>query len=95
MKTLENLAEGDYIAFGYNHNGGEPNEIFVANISFKREKYVTVHFMYGHHSIGETVNYEDIIAIGDMSASGKIKHWGGKFNILQPEHRLLKALEND
>lgn len=87
MKSIDELAKGDYIAFGFNYNGGEPNEIIVDNITevYKNKEtveQVLVHFAYGHHSLGEFVKREDILAIGDSQSKGKIKGWTGNYNIL-------------
>jgi hypothetical protein len=46
--------------------------------------------MYGHHSLSEYVEKEDIIAIGNQKGTGKIRGWSGNFDILQPNHPLLK-----
>ena len=87
---LNNLKEGDFIAFGFDYNGGEPNEIIVSNItSLGNRNDVLVHFNYGHHSLGEWVKKENIIAVGNPKATNRIKGWGGYFDILQPEHKLL------
>ena len=86
---LENLQENDFIAFGFNYNGGEPNEIIVDNITSVNKDEVLVHFLYGHHSLGEWVKKENIIAVGNPNAKNRIKGWGGYFDILQPEHKLL------
>jgi hypothetical protein len=86
--SLSQLKEGDYIAFPFTYNG-EQVEIIVDNITSVNDKEVLVHFLYGHHSLAEYIKKEDIIAIGDMNANGKIKGWSGKFNILKPNHDLL------
>jgi hypothetical protein len=89
---LLNLKEGDYIAFGFNYNGGIPKEIIVDNITKVYEDRVLVHFMYGYHSMAEFIDKKDIIAVGDnIFGTGKIKGWGGKFIILLENHPLLKT----
>ena len=89
MKNLTDLKEGDYIAFGFNYHGGEPNEIIVDTItSFHGDKCL-VHFLYGHHSLGEFVNTKDIIAIGNPEGESKINGWGGKYDLINPNHPLL------
>ena len=84
------LSENDYIAFGFNYNGGEPSEILVSNITKVYSDKVLVHFLYGHHSLGEFIYKKDIIAIGNNNSSGKIKGYRGNFEILLPNHPLLE-----
>ena len=86
--VLSNLKAGDYIAFQWNY-GFFGKEIIVDNITCVEDEKVLVHFLYGYKSEGEWVKKSDIIAIGDMSANGKIKGWTGNFNILLPNHELL------
>lgn len=90
MKSIDELAKGDYIAFGFNYNGGEPTELIVSNITqiYKDKKsiiQVLVHFQYANHSIGEFVKRENIWAIGNPEGTGKIKGWTGKYDILNQE----------
>jgi hypothetical protein len=87
---LDHVKKGTYIAFGFNYNGGKPSEIIVDNVTSTNETKVLVHFMYGHHSLAEYVAKEDIIAIGNPKGKGKIRGWTGNFDILQPNHPLLK-----
>jgi len=86
--VLSNLKAGDYIAFQWNY-GIFGKVIIVDNITCVEDEQVLVHFLYGYKSEGEWVKKSDIIAIGDMSANGKIKGWSGNFNILLPNHELL------
>jgi hypothetical protein len=82
MKSVEDLTKGEYIAFGFNYNGGEPNEIIVDNITEIYEKNVLVHFLYGYKSLSEFVKKEDILAIGNSKGKGTIKGWVGNYDIL-------------
>jgi len=83
MKSISDLAKGDYIAFGYNYNGGMPNEIIVDNITSIYEESVLVHFVYGLKSLSEIVKKENILAIGNNeTGEGKIKGWQGQYDIL-------------
>lgn len=91
-QLLEKLKPNHFIAFGFNYNGGTPNEIIVAPITSIERETVLVHFSYGHHSLGEFVRKEDIIAIADAMADDKIKGWTGKYRILKPDHPLLNDL---
>lgn len=86
--VLSNLKQGDYIAFKWDY-GIFGEEIIVDSITSIEDKQVLVHFLYGYKSEAEWIKKEDIIAIGDMSAKGKIKGWSGNFNILLPNHELL------
>jgi len=92
MKTIENLKSGDYIAFGFNYNGGEPNEIMVSNITSVSEYGILVHFMYGHHSLAEYVKKENIIAIGNTEGKSKINGWNGNFDAVNPNHKLINEV---
>ncbi len=90
MKSIDELAKGDYIAFGFNYNGGEPTELIVSNITqiYKDKKsiiQVLVHFLYGYKSLAEFVKRENIWAIGNPKGTGKIKGWTGKYDILNQE----------
>jgi len=82
MKSVDNLTRGDYIAFGFNYNGGEPNEIIVDNISFVENNYVIVHFMYGLKSLSEAVKKDKVLAIGNEEGKGEISGWEGNYDIL-------------
>ena len=82
--------EGQFVGFGFNYNGDKHDEIIVDRITMVMDDKVLVHFMYGYKSLGEWINKDDIIAIGDSKSSGKINGWTGNFNILKPEHPLLK-----
>ncbi len=83
------MKQGDYIAFGFNYNGGDPKEIIVDKITNVYDNDVLVHFLYGHHSLAEFIPKDKIIAIGNENGIGKIKGWGGSFDILKPNHPLL------
>lgn len=86
---LNNLKVGDYIAFGFNYNGGIPTEIIVSDITSIEENEVLVHFLYGYKSMSEYIKKEDIIALGNMDGQDKIIGWSGNFDIIQPQHKLL------
>lgn len=90
MKQVSDLKEGDYIAFGFNYHGGEPDEIMVTNISFAHPNYFIVHFLYGHHSLAETVYRDKVLAIGDSAGKNGIKGWNGNFIIVDKKNKLLK-----
>lgn len=83
-QKLKSLKYGDYIAFGFNYNGGEPKEIIVTNITSVYDDKVLVHFLYGGRSIGEFIKKNEILAIGNHKCTGKIKGWRGGFDILKP-----------
>lgn len=80
----------DHIAFGFNFNGGEPNEIIVSNITSISEHGILCHFMYGHHSLSEYVKEENVLAIGDnKNGTIEIKGWSGKYKRLKADSKLL------
>ena len=85
MKSVDDLTKGNYIAFGFNYNGGKPNEIITDNITEVYEKEVLVHFLYGYKSLSEFVKKEEILAIGNLEGKGRIFGWGGKYDILNQE----------
>lgn len=89
MKNLNQLQEGDYIVFAWFYNDPKEEEIWVARATCVYTDKVLVHFLYGYKSVAEFIKNEDVIAIGDKNATGKIKNWSGNYNILQPQHRLL------
>jgi len=75
MKSVDNLTEGDYIAFEHN------KEIIVDCVSKILKDKVLIYFM------GITIQYEikkeNILAIGNNeTGEGKIKGWSGKYDIL-------------
>ena len=88
-KTFETLSKGDYIAFRWTYNG-EKDEIIVTNITEVYEGRLLCHFLYGHHSMAEFVEKDDLIAIGNLE-EGKIKlrGWSGRFDVVQPNHPLI------
>lgn len=90
MKKIEDLKEGDHIAFGFNYNGGIPTEIIVDNITCKHGEEFLVHFAYGHHSLSEYVKPENILAIGNLEkGESELNGWSGKYDILQPDNQLI------
>lgn len=89
QQQLASLKPGDYIAFVWKY-GTFGEEIVVDNITEVYDNDVLVHFLYGYKSEAEFVKKEDIIAIGNPNGTGKIKGWTGNFDILKPDHPLLK-----
>ena len=87
---------GDYIAFGFNYNGGEPDEIIVSNITYIAENGLLCHFLYGHHSLSEIVKIDDVLAIGN-NKEGKVKLRGysGKFTVVKRNELLNKNIEKE
>lgn len=94
MKKIENLKVGDYIAFGFDYNGGEPKSIEVSNITSISDYGILVHFIYGHHSLAEYVKKENIIAIGNPEGKSKIHGWNGSFDVVNKKHKLIKEVTN-
>lgn len=83
MKTVDSLTKGDYIAFGFNYHGGEPNEIIVDNITQVYEDKVLVHFIRGWTSLAEFVKKDKILAIRNSeTGEGTIEGWSGKYDII-------------
>lgn len=87
---VENLTAGDHIAFGFNYNGGEPDEIVVAMITSKHPDEFIVHFNYGHHSLAESVKYQDVLAIGSPHGNMEIKGWSGRYIVVNHGSLLLE-----
>lgn len=92
MKKVSDLIEGSYIAFGFNYHGGAPDTIIVTNITKVYKDRVLVHFLYGHHSLGEFIKNEDIIAIGNPEGETKIRGWGGKYDLMENNKELFLSL---
>jgi hypothetical protein len=90
MKTLKDLKDGDYIAFAWQWNGDREKEVWVSNITTRQKGYSVVHFLYGHHSISEIIKDEEVIAIGNPDGTAKMPGWRGSFDVLLPDHELLK-----
>lgn len=95
LQAINNLNVGDYIAFGFDYNGGEPTSIEVTNITeiYRNEngdvELILVHCLYGHKSISEHIKPENVIAVGDKNGRGSIVGFSGMFEILHPNHPLL------
>ncbi len=89
MKKVAELKNGEYIAFGFDYNGGDPKEIMVADITSKHDGGFIAHFMYGYKSLSEFIKYEDILAIGNTEGKTKIKGWSGHFDLINSEHPLI------
>lgn len=87
---MKKFKKGQFVAFGFNYNGGEHDEIIVDRITMVMDNQVLVHFLYGHKSLSEWIHNDDVIAIGNSKSSAQIKGWTGNFDILKPEHPLLK-----
>ncbi|VVB84036.1 Uncharacterised protein [uncultured archaeon] len=83
MKTLDELKRGDYIAFGFNYNGGKPNEIIVSCIEKVWGEEFSVSFGYNGRHLSEFVKKEKVLAIQDNEA-GEEKIYGciGKYCII-------------
>lgn len=79
IHNLESLEEGDWIAFPYAYFAGDTKHIMVTNITscWHDKKQFLVHFLWGHHSCGEWINYDDVVAIGCTNGDTKIKGWDG------------------
>ena len=92
MKTIENLKARDYIAFGFNYNGGKSTEIMVSSITEVSEHGILCHFLYGHHSLAEYVKKDEIIAIGNESGKSEISGWMGNFDVVNKKHALIKEV---
>jgi len=69
--------------FGFNYNGGEPNEVIAGRPTLIYENRILFHFLYGHHSLSETVKKEDIVAVGDNEDDTvSVLGWNGRFKII-------------
>jgi len=88
MRTVESLQDGDFIAFEFSDGLDRP-DIWVTDITTVEEDQVLVHFVYGYKSEAEWIPKDKIIAIGNPEGQHRIPHWGGKFDIILPNHPLL------
>jgi hypothetical protein len=91
---IKDLKIGDYIAFEWSY-GVSGKEIIVDSITMVKPDEVLVHFLYGYKSESQWVKKKDIIAVGDPKGKCKIKGWSGKFNIVLPDHELLKEIKKN
>lgn len=90
MRNIKELTDKDHIAFGFNYNGGKPTEIIVEKISEVMENgRFLVHFLWGYKSLGEFIEPDNVLAIGNIDGKYEIKGWSGKFDVFQPEHPLI------
>ena len=75
--------EQNIYLFGFNYNGGYPNEVIAQKPTSIEEDRVLFHFSYGHHSLSEFVKKEEILAVGNnQKGTVRISGWSGKFEIL-------------
>lgn len=89
MKTVDELKEGDVIAFEWNTHDFRGNVVIVDGISISRDGSFLCHFLDGYKSEAEWVKQEDVLAIGNMNGKHRIKGWTGRFDIIKPDHPLM------
>ncbi len=75
----------DFYLFGFNYNGGEPDEVIVAKPTAIYEDKILFHFLYNYKSLTEDVYKKDIIAVGDINGTVAIAGWTGKYKIINQE----------
>lgn len=96
MKTIDTLTDDNYIAFLYQYSIAEDLQVEVAKIThvYKEDNEVLVHFNVGHHSVGEFIKMDDIIAIGDNeNGTIEFKGWNGKFRLLKDKNTLTEYID--
>lgn len=86
---MREIKLGDYIAFGFNYNGGVPDTLIVDRVSAITTDEVLVHFMYGYKSMAEYIKISDIIAIVDENGKDHITGYSSRFTLLKPNHYLI------
>lgn|GEM_PF-1469788 len=72
--------ENHYV-FGFNYNGGTPNEVIVEKPTEINNDSILFHFLSDHRSISEYIRKEDIIAFGDEDGAFEIEGWSGRYTI--------------
>ena len=87
-KLLDEMKPGDFILFPFTWNG-DAAELMGAKITSVHKGKFLVHFLYGHHSLGEWVDRGAVIAVGGANYVEKVNGWRGNYNLLQPSHKLL------
>lgn len=72
--------------FGFNYNGGEPNEVIAEKPTLIHNERILFNFLYGHHSLSEFIKKEDILAVGDNNnGTVLVSGWNGKFKIINQQ----------
>lgn len=72
-----------YYMFGFNYNGGEPNEVIVEKPTMINKSGLLFVFLYGHKSLSEHIPFESIVAVGEEDGGeAAIKGWTGSYTIL-------------
>ena len=86
MDTNHTFSADNTYLFGYNYNGGEPNEVIAEKpTSIDVEKILFV-FSKGHKSLSEYIKVQDIVAVGNNELGTiKILGWSGKFQIINQQ----------
>ena len=84
MESIQFNLQNFYL-FGFNYNGGEPDEVIVAKPTAIYEDKILFHFLYNYKSLAEDVYKKDIIAVGDINGTVAIAGWTGKFTIINQE----------
>ncbi|RJQ29123.1 hypothetical protein C4565_02565 [Candidatus Parcubacteria bacterium] len=75
----------NYYMFGFNYNGGTPDEVIVEKPTSIDEEKILFHFLHGYKSVGEYINKEDIVAVGEEDGAFEVAGWTGRYTILNKQ----------
>jgi len=71
-----------YYMFGFNYNGGIPDEVIVEKPTSIDDDVILFHFLDGHRSVGEYVKKENIVAVGEYDGAFEVAGWNGRYSVL-------------
>ena len=83
----------NYYMFGFNYNGGTPDEVIVEKPTSIDDNTILFHFDYGHKSLSEYVKKENIVAVGDKDGAFEVAGWKGRYSVLNKQE-FLKLIQS-
>lgn len=78
------LSTENHYMFGFNYNGGTPDDVIVETPTYIDDDEFIFHFMLGVKSLVETVKRRKIVAVGSQTGDVSVRGWSGKYTILNP-----------
>jgi hypothetical protein len=78
------LSTENHYMFGFNYNGGTPDDVVVETPSYIDDDDLTFHFLIGYKSLVESVKRRKIVAVGSELGDVSVCGWSGKYTILNP-----------
>jgi len=91
LQKMEKVAEHQFsyrnsYMFGFNYNGGAPDEVIVKTPTSIDDDKILFHFLHGYKSVGEYVKKENIVAFGDEDGAFEVEGWTGRYTILNKKN---------